>query len=246
MDFGLARTFDSRLTTEGMIVGTVSYLAPEQALGQAIDGRTDLYALGVMLYELTAGRLPFTADDPIAVISQHLYAPVVPPSTYNSAILPALDTLIMGLLNKSPDDRPASAAAVRQTLGTIGQPATIAPSNSPTTELSLLARIARGRFVARQHELMEAQRLWQQAAQGEGHVLLISGEPGVGKTRLARELLARAQISGANRAGGRVLRRRQRALCAAGAGDSGGPHPDPLPSGEGDGTPLSPWERGRG
>ncbi len=66
MDFGLARTFDSRLTTEGMIVGTVSYLAPEQALGQAIDGRTDLYALGVMLYELTAGRLPFTADDPIA------------------------------------------------------------------------------------------------------------------------------------------------------------------------------------
>ena len=96
MDFGLARTFDSRLTTEGMIVGTVSYLAPEQALGQAIDGRTDLYTLGVMLYELTAGRLPFTADDPLAVISQHLYAPVVPPSTYNSAILPALDTLIVG------------------------------------------------------------------------------------------------------------------------------------------------------
>ena len=57
MDFGLARTFDSRLTTEGMIVGTVSYLAPEQALGQAIDGRTDLYALGVMLYELTDGTV---------------------------------------------------------------------------------------------------------------------------------------------------------------------------------------------
>ena len=80
MDFGLAHTFDSRLTTEGMIVGTVSYLAPEQALGQAIDGRTDLYALGVMLYELTAGHLPFTADDPITVISQHLYAPVIPPA----------------------------------------------------------------------------------------------------------------------------------------------------------------------
>jgi tetratricopeptide (TPR) repeat protein len=197
MDFGLARTFDSRLTTEGMIVGTVSYLAPEQALGQAIDGRTDLYALGVMLYELTTGRLPFTADDPLAVISQHLYAPVVPPSTFNSAILPALDTLIMQLMSKSPDDRPASAAEVRQALERIGQPATIAPSNYPTTELSLLARIARGRFVARQHEMIEAQRFWQQAAQGEGHVLLISGEPGVGKTRLARELLARAQISGA-------------------------------------------------
>ncbi len=66
-----------------------------------------------------------------------------------------------------------------------------------TEPVSLLARIARGRFVARQHEMVEAQRLWQQAVQGEGHVLLISGEPGVGKTRLVRELLARAQITGA-------------------------------------------------
>jgi serine/threonine-protein kinase len=118
VDFGLARTFDSRLSTEGLIVGTVSYLAPEQALGQAVDGRTDLYALGVMLYELATGRLPFTADDPIAVISQHLYAPVVPPSTHNPGILPALDMLIMRLMSKQREDRPASAEVVSQ----FGQP----------------------------------------------------------------------------------------------------------------------------
>jgi len=89
MDFGLARSVAaSRLTVEGIIIGTVYYLAPEQALGQEVDGRADLYALGVMLYELTTGRLPFTADDSLAVISQHLNAPVVPPRAYNENIPP--------------------------------------------------------------------------------------------------------------------------------------------------------------
>jgi len=97
-DFGLARTADSQLTTEGTIVGTVSYLAPEQALGEEIDHRADLYALGVMLYELTTGQLPFTGDDPVAVILQHLHAPVVPPSTHDPEIPPAVDALIVRLL----------------------------------------------------------------------------------------------------------------------------------------------------
>ena len=78
-DFGLARSLSARLTNEGMITGTVFYIAPELALGQPFDGRADLYALGVMMYELVAGRTPFTADDPLAVISQHIHAPVVPP-----------------------------------------------------------------------------------------------------------------------------------------------------------------------
>ena len=74
MDFGLARSISSRLTSEGAIIGTVFYIAPEQAQGQAIDPRSDLYSLGVMLYELTTGELPFMADDLMAVISQHIYA----------------------------------------------------------------------------------------------------------------------------------------------------------------------------
>jgi serine/threonine protein kinase len=65
LDFGLAGTVASRLSGEGTIVGSVFYLAPELALGEAFDGRADLYALGVMLYELTTGRLPFTADHPL-------------------------------------------------------------------------------------------------------------------------------------------------------------------------------------
>ena len=192
-DFGLALSIASRTTTEGVIAGTVFYLAPEQALGQPLDGRTDLYAVGVMLYELTTGRLPFAADDPLAVVSQHLYTPVVPPSTYNDAIPPALETLILKLMAKRPEDRPASAADVRRALESIDLSPAKAGRAAPA---SMLERIARGHLVARDRELHEARSLWQQAAAGQGQVLLISGEPGVGKTRLTRELAAQAAVSG--------------------------------------------------
>ena len=115
-DFGLSRSLTSRISQEGIIVGTVYYLAPEQALRQDINSRADLYALGVLMYELIAGRLPFTADDPLGVISQHLNAPPVPPSTHNANIPPALDALILRLMSKRPEDRPATAAEVREAL----------------------------------------------------------------------------------------------------------------------------------
>ena len=111
-DFGLARSVASRLTTEGGIVGTVYYLPPEQALGKELDGRPDLYALGVMLYELAAGRLPYGGDDPLTVISQHLHTPVVPPTTFNPEIPRPLEALILKLMSKLPEDRPGSAAEV--------------------------------------------------------------------------------------------------------------------------------------
>jgi eukaryotic-like serine/threonine-protein kinase len=190
MDFGLARSAASRITVEGTIAGTVFYMAPEQALGQAIDQRTDLYALGVMLYELAAGRLPFMAGDPLAIISQHVNAPVVPPSAYNAQIPAGLDSLIVRLMSKQAVDRPQTAVEVRQALAKVdGTPA-------PAKEVPLLERIGRGRLVARERELADMEAVWRRAAAGEGHVLLVSGEPGVGKTRLVRELMIRAQVGG--------------------------------------------------
>ncbi len=194
MDFGLARSTASRLTSEGVLVGTVFYLAPEQALGQAIDGRADLYSFGVVLYELVAGRLPFTGDNPLAVISQHLYAPVVPPSTYNPEIPPALDALLLKLLAKDPAARFASAAEARQALESLDSGSTAVQA---AVEVSPIDRIARGRLVARERELTEATAHWRRAVSGEGSVLLISGEPGIGKTRLVRELVTQARITGA-------------------------------------------------
>jgi len=192
VDFGLARSMASRLTSEGAIAGTAFYLAPELALGQAFDGRADLYALGVMLYELTTGRLPFTADDPIAVISQHLHAPVIPPRAKNGEIPPALDALIVHLLSKTPAGRPASASEV---LRMLEQPSILDREAVPAEELSLLERIERGRMVGRARELQEARVLWNQARSGQGRMLLISGEPGVGKTRLVRELVTQVEVS---------------------------------------------------
>ncbi|MGB9299858.1 MAG: protein kinase, partial [Anaerolineae bacterium] len=192
-DFGLARSVASRITGEGTIMGTVFYLAPELALGHEFDGRADLYALGVMLYELTTGRLPFAADDPVAVISQHLHAPVVPPRAKRPDIPPALDALIVRLLSKAPEDRPASAVEV---LRMLQEPNILDRDAIPAEELSVLERIERGRMVGREQELQEARSLWSRALEGQGQVLLITGEPGIGKSRLVRELVTQAEVSG--------------------------------------------------
>ena len=156
MDFGLARSISSRLTTEGTILGTVFFLAPEQAQGKPIDPRSDLYSLGVMLYELTTGELPFTADDPLAVISQHIHVPVVPPRAKNGKIPPALETLILKLMAKDPTDRPASALDVLELLST---PEMLDSTALPIEKLSVLDRIVRGRLVGRECEMNLARQM---------------------------------------------------------------------------------------
>ncbi|MBP1692475.1 MAG: serine/threonine protein kinase [Chloroflexi bacterium] len=195
MDFGLARSLASRISNEVLIVGTVYYLAPEMALGNPYDGRVDLYALGVILYELATRRLPFSADDPISVISQHLYAPVVPPSTYNPSIPSGLEGIILQLLIKDPNERPASANEVIKAFDILSA---LTPTQATATgaELSPIERLARGRLVGREREFSEARALWKKAASGSSQVLLISGEPGIGKTRLARELSTLVEVTG--------------------------------------------------
>ncbi len=198
MDFGLARSVASRLSQQGSIAGTVFYMAPELALGEQYDGRADLYAFGVMLYELVTGRLPFTADDPLAVISQHLYAPVVPPRAHRDDIPPPLDHLITSLLSKQPDSRPTSAAEVASALDHLE---TVVGDHTWSMEvvedLPLLERLIRGRFIGRTTELQTLRQRWAYAQEGNGHLVLISGEPGIGKSRLAREIIAYARLNGA-------------------------------------------------
>jgi len=171
----------------------VFYLAPELALGQRFDGRADLYALGVMLYKWTTGRLPFEADDPLAVISQHLHAPVVPPRARNPEIPPGFDALVVQLLSKNPQDRPGTATMVLQTLNSAGL---LDREAAPGQELSLLERIERGRLVGREREMAEARALWSRVLAVDGQLLLVSGEAGVGKTRLVRELATHVRVLG--------------------------------------------------
>ncbi len=200
-DFGLARSVASRLTAEGLIVGTVFYMAPELALGQDYDQRVDLYSLGVVIYELTTGRLPFIAEDPLAVISQHLHAPLVPPRTFRPDIAPALEEIILKLLAKDPGKRYHTAREVGDDLANVEPSMRTPPVSSLSQEipdtLALLEQLARGRLVGRHKEIRQLHDLWNHTHQGHTHLALISGEPGVGKTRLAHEMMVYARLSGA-------------------------------------------------
>ncbi|WP_327680639.1 serine/threonine-protein kinase [Kitasatospora sp. NBC_00458] len=115
LDFGIARLLTqsgSGLTSTGVVIGTPPYLAPECWAGGRIDGRADLYALGVLLYQLCTGRRPFNAGSAVTMMYQHLNEAPPPPRTAD----PALDRLVLQLLAKDPADRPADAAEVRRRL----------------------------------------------------------------------------------------------------------------------------------
>ncbi|MEU2247555.1 protein kinase [Streptomyces sp. NPDC019224] len=116
MDFGIARALhgaQSTMTQTGMVMGTPQYLSPEQALGKAVDHRSDLYATGCLLYELLALRPPFTGETPLSVVYQHVQDTPVPPSRILDSVPPELDGLVMRSLAKDPDDRFQSAEEMR-------------------------------------------------------------------------------------------------------------------------------------
>ena len=198
-DFGLALSLDhAQLTQEDMRVGTAAYVAPEQALGSEVGPQSDLYALGVMLYEMAAGRRPFYGNTALAVISQHINSRPVAPSWHNPAIHDALDRLILELLAKSPADRPASAAVVADALEAMltgAPPAEAEPA--PVRQRTSLDRLASGVFVGRTREMTQLREGLEAALAGRGRLLLVSGEPGSGKTRLTEELTTYARMRGA-------------------------------------------------
>jgi eukaryotic-like serine/threonine-protein kinase len=118
LDFGIARALDSgTLTQTATVLGTSAYMSPEQALGQPVDARSDIYSLGCVLYEMLTGEPPFTADVSAAVLHQHVRVEAKPARERNPAIPPALNDLVMQMLAKSPKDRPQTAAEVRDRLG---------------------------------------------------------------------------------------------------------------------------------
>jgi serine/threonine protein kinase len=116
MDFGIARALHGASTTmtqTGMVMGTPQYLSPEQALGKAVDHRSDLYATGCLLYELLSLRPPFTGETPLSVVYQHVQDIPTPPSEVSEACPPELDGLAMRSLAKEPDDRFQTAEEMR-------------------------------------------------------------------------------------------------------------------------------------
>ncbi|WP_416970311.1 protein kinase domain-containing protein [Streptomyces sp. 4F14] len=116
MDFGIARAMQSGVTSmtqTGMVVGTPQYLSPEQALGRAVDARSDLYSVGIMLFQLVTGRLPFDADSPLAIAYAHVQEEPPRASSINRSLPPAVDALIARALKKNPNERFPNAVAMR-------------------------------------------------------------------------------------------------------------------------------------
>ncbi|WP_375165425.1 protein kinase [Streptomyces sp.] len=116
MDFGIARAMQSGVTSmtqTGMVVGTPQYLSPEQALGRGVDARSDLYSVGIMLFQLVTGRLPFDADSPLAIAYAHVQEEPPTASSINRSLPPAVDALIARALKKNPNERFPSAEAMR-------------------------------------------------------------------------------------------------------------------------------------
>ncbi|MFF1693469.1 protein kinase [Streptomyces sp. NPDC058257] len=116
MDFGIARAMQSGVTSmtqTGMVVGTPQYLSPEQALGRGVDARSDLYSVGIMLFQLTTGRLPFEADSPLAIAYAHVQEEPVAPSSINRSLPPAVDAIVARALKKNPNERFPTAESMR-------------------------------------------------------------------------------------------------------------------------------------
>ena len=117
-DFGIARAWNDsqELTKTGAVMGTATYFSPEQAQGQPADERSDVYSLGIVLFEMLTGKTPFRGDSPVAVAYQHVSQAAVAPSTINPDVSPELDALVLKALSKSPEDRYQTAEAMRADL----------------------------------------------------------------------------------------------------------------------------------
>jgi len=122
MDFGIARAVadtSATMTQTAAVIGTAQYLSPEQARGETVDSRSDIYSAGCLLYELLTGRPPFTGDSPVAVAYQHVRETAVLPSTLSPKVTPAIDAITMTALSKNPNDRYQTAREMREDISRV-------------------------------------------------------------------------------------------------------------------------------
>ncbi|MFE0176836.1 protein kinase [Streptomyces sp. NPDC059002] len=135
MDFGIARAMQSGVTSmtqTGMVVGTPQYLSPEQALGRGVDARSDLYSVGIMLFQLVTGRLPFEADSPLAIAYAHVQEEPVAPSSINRSLPPAVDAIVARALKKNPNERFPTAESMRDECLRVAQSFQASLSQAPS------------------------------------------------------------------------------------------------------------------
>jgi len=193
LDFGLARVPDvgtSTTTTHartdthsGVLLGTMAYMSPEQARGAPAGAPADVFALGITLYEMAAGRRPFVAPTMPAVLTAILLEEPVPLSRVNPSVPPGLENLVHRMLAKDAHLRPL-ASEVEEEL------ALLASGESRPTAFQRSPALAERRTVGREAEREQMRRAYDQVRDGHGRILTVLGEPGIGKTNLVEDFLA--------------------------------------------------------
>ncbi|MEK6408456.1 MAG: protein kinase [Acidobacteriota bacterium] len=212
LDFGLARLAspDGNIssaqtafaTSPGAFIGTAAYVSPEQARAEPLEVATDVFSLGIVLYELATTRHPFKADSVIGFLHAIVAEPVVPPSRLNPEIPASLDRLILQMLEKDWRNRP-SAVEVEAALAQLDRGAELEEHVTSILPSSTILSVAaapttpRRLTVGREAERGRLQDGFAAAAAGHGSMICIAGEPGIGKTTLVEDFLAELTASGA-------------------------------------------------
>ncbi|MEU8313509.1 MULTISPECIES: Stk1 family PASTA domain-containing Ser/Thr kinase [unclassified Micromonospora] len=179
MDFGIARALASGATTmtqTSAVIGTAQYLSPEQARGEAVDARSDVYAAGCVLFELLCGHPPFVGDSPVSVAYQHVREQPPTPSTINPDVNPAVDAIVLKALSKNPLNRYQSAGEMRADLlrAAAGRPVLATPVMPADETMAMGAAAGGGYQQAQQTQMMGPQTRQQPVAR--------VGDPGKRKT----------------------------------------------------------------
>ena len=203
LDFGLARlaaapgtNVDSNAgtyvqTSAGIVVGTLAYMSPEQAQGDVVEPATDIFSLGVVLFELATGQHPFRSDSRVGLLNAIVTQHPVPPSRLNPETAGTLETMILRMLDKAPQYRP-SASEVEEGLTSI---------QGGTSGFTQGLKITKPspHTVGRELELSQLQTCFDRASEGRGQIFCVAGEPGIGKTTLIEDFLA--QLRGGENVG---------------------------------------------
>ncbi len=194
LDLGLAkfRHLNSvSITQTGATIGTAEYMSPEQGKGLWVDHRSDLYSLGVILYEMLTGASPFSGQNPISVIMKHIRES--PPSMAEAHVEVPTQTqqIVLQLLAKEPVDRYQSAEELVQALNGVASSGFMIPDDG---QRDVHRKVMRPQFVGREPEMKTLRAMLKGVQADEQRVVLISGEAGVGKSRLIEELLGDALI----------------------------------------------------
>ncbi|MEE8106381.1 MAG: tetratricopeptide repeat protein [Planctomycetota bacterium] len=202
MDLGVARRTEETLALSktGAFVGSIPYGAPEQFLASEPDPRSDLYALGVMLYELSTGKHPFPGTDAGMVIQSHLNVEPRPVAEINPQLTPFFEELVKVLLAKSPDDRFASAAAVADVLERAETSEwwieRVRSMRAAAQKPLRRVRVPRETGIyGRDEPIARLRASFDRACDGDGRVVIVEGEAGIGKTRLVDEFVAQLRES---------------------------------------------------